>query len=697
MPDTLHFRVEDRVAVLSIDNPPVNALSQEVCAALIAAVDRAVGDPGVDAIVIRAEGRTFPAGADLGELARPSEGPLLPEVLARIEAARKPVVAAIHGAALGSGLELALACHYRLAAEDARLGLPDVTLGLLPAAGGTQRLPRLAGARVALDMMIGGRPIGADAAAEAGILDGVVEGDLDGAAVSFAGSLKEEDLGPRPTCEVRDGFTDPPAYLAAVACERAAVAAGPLEAPRRIVECVEAALVMPFETGLAFERAAFDDLMASPQSAALRHLFFAERRAQHFPEAEMARPRDIRTVGVAGGGAMGAGIAVALLSADLPVTVLERDDGALEVAVARILDALDGAVARGRMSAEEREERIDRLRGALDPAALADCDLVIEAVPEDLTTKQAVLAALDAALPPGAVLATATSGLDVDLLAAGTGRVPDMLGLHFFAPAQVMRLVEVVVGAETAPETVATARALVRRLGKVPVRAEPGDGYIALRVLAACRKAADEMLEDGASVADIDTALRAFGFPLGPYQMVDLTGLVADWTRRRRRAPTLHADDRDVEILDRLCEAGRYGQEAGLGYYAYDLDSATAVEDPEVARIIDLERRRKGISPRRFGPAEITRRCLLAMVNEGARILEAGVAQRPSDIDVAMVHGFAFPRWEGGPMKWADLSGLLMIRKDLLDLAPEDPALWSPAGLLTDLVKNGQTFDSLNG
>ena len=696
MSDRLHFRVEGRVAVLSIDNPPVNALSQDVCAALAAAVDRAVADPGIDAVVIRAEGRTFPAGADLGELARPCGGTPLSELLTRIEAAPKPVVAAIHGAALGSGFELALACHYRLASEDARVGLPDVTLGLLPAAGGTQRLPRLAGARVALDMMIGGRPLGADAAAEAGILDGVVEGDLDGAAVSFAGSLPEEDLGPRPTSEIRDGFLDPPAYLAAVARERTAAAAAPLEAPRRIVECVEAALVMPFDTGLAFERAALEDLIASPQSAALRHLVIAERRAQHFPDTEMVRPRDIRTLGVAGGGAMGSGIAVALLSADLPVTVLERDDASLEMAVARILDALDGAVARGRMSPEQREERIDRLRGALDPAALADCDLVIEAVPEDLPTKQAVLAALDAALPPGALLATATSGLDVDLLAAGTGRAPDVLGLHFFAPAQVMRLVEVVVGAETAPETVATARALVRRLGKVPVRAEPGDGYIALRVLNACRKAADEMLEDGASVAEIDAALRAFGFPLGPYQMADLTGLAADWSRRKRLAPTLEVDTRDVAILDRLCEAGRFGQETGHGYYAYDEDSATAVEDPEVARIIELERRRKGIVPRRFAQPEITRRCLLAMVNEGARILEAGVAQRPSDIDVAMVHGFAFPRWEGGPMKWADLAGLLMIRRDLLDLVPEDPALWSPADLLTDLVRNGRTFDSLN-
>jgi 3-hydroxyacyl-CoA dehydrogenase len=697
MSEKVHYSVAERVALLSIDNPPVNALSHPVRTGLAEGLDRAVADPGVDAIVIRAAGRTFPAGADLTEFGRPPAHPILPDLLARIEACPKPVVAAIHGQALGGGLELALACHYRLAAEDARVGLPEVTLGFVPGAGGTQRVPRLAGALFALDLMLKGRPVTADDAAEAGLLDGVVEGDLESAALSFAQSLKEEDLGPRPTSEVRQGFADPAAYLAAVAEAREDVADTPLMAPRRIVDCVEAALLMPFESGLAYERAAFEDLVASPQSASLRHLFFAERRAARFPGIEGAAPRDLRRLGIVGGGTMGAGITVALLAADCEVTLVERDEGALEAAVARIVDIMDGAVRRGRMGAEDRDRRLDNLRGALDYAALADCDLVVEAVYEDLTAKQAVFAALDAVLPRGAIIATNTSYLDVDLLAAGTSRARDVIGLHFFSPANVMRLLEIVVGAETAPDTVATALALARRLGKIPVRAEVGDGFIANRVLLAYRKAADEMLEDGATVAQVDAAMRAFGFPLGPYQVADLAGLDISWARRKRLAPTRDPAERYVAIGDLLCEAGRYGQKNGRGYYAYQKGSTVAVEAPEVTRIIELERKRKGITPRAFLDGEIARRCLLAMVNEGARLLEEGVAQRPSDIDVAMVYGFAFPRWWGGPMKWADLAGLLLVRQDLITLSREDPALWAPAGLLTELVKNGRLFDSLNG
>ncbi len=697
MSDNVHYSVTERVALLTIDNPPVNALSHPVRAGLAQGLDRAMADPGIDALVILAAGRTFPAGADMSEFGRPPREPRLPDLLARIEAAPKPVVAAIQGSALGGGLELAVACHYRLAAEDARVGLPEVTLGLVPGAGGTQRVPRLAGARFALNFMVRGRPVSADEAAEAGLLDGVVEGDLESAAIAFAQSLKDEDLGPRPTSAVTTGFADPAAYLAAIAEERAAQADSQIDAPRRVIDCVEAALLMPFEAGLAYERAAFEDLVTSPQSAALRHIFFAERRAARFPGLDGARPRELTRLGVVGGGTMGAGITVALLASDCEVTLLERDEGALETAVARIVDMLDGAVRRGRMAAADRDRRLDALRGALDYAALADCDLVVEAVYEDLTAKQSVFAALDGVLRPGAILATNTSYLDIDLLAAGTSRAGDVIGLHFFSPANVMRLLEIVVGAETAPDTVATALHLARRLGKIPVRAEVGDGFIANRLLVAYRKAADEMLEDGASVSEVDAAMRGFGFPLGPYQVADLAGLDISWSRRKRLAPTRDPAERYVAIGDLLCEAGRYGQKNGRGYYAYQTGSTLAVEDPEVTRIVELERKRKGIVPRSFAPGEIARRCLLAMVNEGARALEEGVAQRPSDIDVAMVYGFAFPRWWGGPMKWADLSGLLLIREDLRALAPEDPALWAPAGLLTDLVRNGRTFDSLNG
>jgi len=695
MSGQVHYRVEDRVAVLTIDNPPVNALSRPVRKALVDGVGRALADE-VDAIVIMASGRTFPAGADIAEFGKPPEDPWLPEVCATVESSPKPVVAAIHGNALGGGLELALACHYRLASEEARVGLPEVTLGIVPGAGGTQRAPRLAGAAFALDLMIHGRSISADEAAEAGLLDGVVEGDLEGAALAFAESLEEEDLGPRPTCEATAGFADPSSYMAAVATRRKDLAASPLEAPKRVIDCVEAALLMPFDVGMAYERAAFDDLVSSGQSAALRHMFFAERRAPRFPGLEDVAPYKIGRVGVVGGGTMGTGIALALLNGGFEVRLLERDEGALEDAVARVVDGMEAGVRRGRLSAADRDRRLDRFSGALGYDDLSDCELAIEAVDEDIATKKAVFSTLDRVLAPGAIIATTTSYIDVDLLAAGTKRPANVIGLHFFSPAHVMRLIEIVVGAETAPDVVASALSLAKSLGKIPIRAEVSHGFVANRMLLAYRKAADELLEDGASVAEVDAAMRAFGFRLGPFQAADLAGLDISWEWRRRLAPTRDPGDRYVAIGDLLCEAGRYGQKNGRGYYLYRQGSRVGAEDPEVTRLIALERKRKNIAPRRFGPDEIARRCLLAMVNEGARLLEEGVAQRPSDIDVAMVHGFAFPRWIGGPMQWADREGLLMIREDLKKLVDEDPALWRPADLLSDLIKNGKTFDSLN-
>lgn len=696
MKGQVQYRTEDRVAILTVDNPPVNALSRSVRQGLLEGLERALTDE-VDAIVIMAAGRTFPAGADISEFGRAPEAPLLPEVFSRIEASTKPVVAAIHGNALGGGLELAVACHYRLASEDAKVGLPEVSLGVVPGAGGTQRIPRLAGAAFALELMVHGRPVTADDAAEAGLLDGVVEGDLEGAAVSFAESLREEDLGPRPTCETAVGFSDPAAYMAAVAERRKELARSPLEAPKRIVDCVEAALLMPFDVGMAYERAAFEDLLASSQSAALRHLFFAERRATRFHGLEGAAAHRIGRVGVVGGGTMGTGITLALLLGGYPVRLLERDENALETAAARIVDGIEGAAKRRRIGAADRDRCLDRLSGALGYEDLADCDLVIEAVHEDMGAKRAVFAALDSVLPPEAIIATNTSYIDIDVLAAGTKRPGQVIGLHFFSPAHVMRLLEIVVGARTDPTVVATALALAKSLGKIPIRAEVGDGFVANRLLLAYRKAADELLEDGASIAAIDAAMRDFGFPLGPFQVADLAGLDHAWERRKRLAPTRDPAERDVSIGDLLCEAGRFGQKNGRGYYLYRQGSRVGEEDPEVTRIIELERKRKNISPRSFRSGEIARRCLLAMVGEGARLLEDGVAQRPSDIDVAMVHGFGFPRWKGGPMKWADLEGLLMIREDLKKLVDEDPALWTPPGLLSELIKNGETFDSLNG
>jgi 3-hydroxyacyl-CoA dehydrogenase len=684
-----------QVAVLVIDNPPVNALGHAVRAGLVEHLAAAIADPGVAAIVIRAEGRTFPAGADIREFGKPAQPPLLPDVCDAVEASPKPVIAALHGTALGGGLELALAAHVRIALDGAQLGLPEVSLGLLPGAGGTQRLPRLIGPEAALVMMTGGKPVTAAQAQAMGLIDGVVADDLAGSAVALAATLASEGARPRPTRDRRDGMRDPVGYEAAVATARAAHRSDRLPAARRIVDCVEAALLLPFPQGMAFERTAFLDLLASPESAGLRHAFMAERRAAQMPEAGTA-PRPCERIGVVGAGLMGAGIAHAALTAGLSVTLLDRDEPALARGLERIATLQARAVETGRMTATARDAAWARLNGALDLADLADRDLVVEAVVEDETVKAAVLRGVAAVLRPGAVIATNTSYLDVDRLAEATGRPADVLGLHFFAPAHVMRLLEVVAGRATAPDAVSTGLALARRLGKVAVRSGVCDGFIGNRMLTAYRSAAEFALEDGATPAAVDGALRAFGFALGPFQVADLSGLQIGWARRRRLAPTRDPAARYVAIADRLCEAGRLGQHAGRGWYRYD-DGRTAVEDPEVAAIIAAERAARGIVPRAIGADELRMRCLAALANEGARLLGEGIAQRPSDIDAVWLTGYGFPRWEGGPMHWADRQGLVPLRDALRGWEAEAPGFWTPAPILDDLIRSGRRLADLNG
>ncbi|MFN3642485.1 MAG: 3-hydroxyacyl-CoA dehydrogenase NAD-binding domain-containing protein [Gemmobacter sp.] len=684
------------IAVLVIDHRPVNALGHALRAALAAGMHEALGDPAVRAIVIRAEGRTFPAGADISEFGKPPQAPLLPDLCDAIEASPKPVVAAIHGTALGGGFELALAAHYRIALGSARVGLPEVSLGILPGAGGTQRVPRIAGAQAALDLMTTGKPLAAAAARDLGLIDAVVEDDLPNAALVLARLVLEEGRGPRPTRARRDGMADPAAYEAAIAAARARHAKDRLPAPRRIVDCIEAALLLPFAQGLAFERAAFEDLVVTPEAAGLRHAFFAERRAARFPEAA-AQARPVSHLGVVGAGLMGAGIAYAALSAGLTVTLLDRDQAALGKGLERIATLQERAVAQGRMTEAARSADWARLDGALEAAGLADCDLVIEAVFEDFDVKANVLRSLAAALRPGAVIATNTSYLDVDALAAVTGRPADVLGLHFFSPAHVMRLLEIVVARETAPEAVATGLALGRRLGKVAVRSGVCDGFIGNRMLTAYRQAAEFAVEDGAEPAAVDAAMRGFGFPLGPFEVSDLAGLQIGWARRKRLAPTRDPAHRYVAIADRLCEAGRFGQSAGKGWYDYPAGSRAPLASPEVAAIIAAERRAKGITPRAFTEAELRLRCLAALANEGARILGERIASRPSDVDAVWLFGYGFPRWEGGPMHWADAFGLPKLVETLAACTQEAPELWTPAPLLADLAASGGSFGALGG
>lgn len=690
------YRVDRGVAVITVRNPPVNALSHGVRAGLVAAVERAEADAQVCAIVIKADGRTFPAGADIREFGKPPQAPLLPEVCNRIEAASKPVVAALHGTALGGGFELALAAHYRVAHSTAKVGLPEVTLGLVPGAGGTQRAPRICGAAAALDLMLSGRPISAHEARATGLIDAVARADLYSAAIDYASMVADLGVRLRPSRARREGLMDPVAYEATIASKRQALAGSPLIAPAKIIDCVEAALLLPFDAGLALERAAFQDCMATDQSAALRHVFFAERAAAKVPELDSAETHKIDIAGVVGGGTMGSGIAVSMLDAGLAVVMIERDVDTLKDGVARVKAIYDRALDRGRITSRERDERMGRLLASLDYSDLRGADLVIEAVIEDMGAKVAVFAQLDAVLKPGAILASNTSYLDIDKLAETTSRPSDVLGLHFFAPANIMKLLEIVVGEKTAADVVATGFALAKKLGKVAVRAGVCDGFIGNRILLAYRRAAELMVEDGASPYEIDAAMRTYGFRLGPFQVSDLAGLDIAWAQRKRRAASRDPGARYVAIADKLCERGWFGQKTGRGYYRYPDGQRRGVEDEQVLRLVAAEREEKGIVPRQFRREEIQRRCLAAMANTGAKLIEEGIALRPSDIDVVMIHGYGFPRWRGGPMMAADLAGLLAVQNDLTSFAPDDPGLWTPAPLFGELIRNGQGFGSLN-
>ena len=689
----------DGILVLTIDNPPVNALSADVRRGLADAIQAAQDDASVRAVLLVGAGRNFIAGADIREFGKPPQPPALPDVCNAIEASAKPVVAALHGAALGGGLEIALAAHYRIALPGARLGLPEVNLGLLPGAGGTQRAPRLAGAAAALDLMLSGRHASAEEALSLGLVDRLDSGaDALAAGLAYARELLAQGAAPRRTRDATAALADRAAAQAAIDAARAQVEARArgLFSPAKIIDAVQAALDQPFDAGLRTERALFLQCLDSPQRAGLVHAFFAERETAKAPETRAAQPRPLERLGVVGGGTMGAGIAVAMLDAGLPVVMVEQDDAALARGRARVEQVYDLLIKKGRLDASGKAERMARYRGATSYDALADADLIVEAVFEDMDVKTAVFAALDRVAKPGAVLASNTSYLDIDRIAAATRRPADVLGLHFFSPANIMKLLEVVVGGRSAPDTVATGFELARRLRKVPVRAGVCDGFIANRILAVHRQAAELMMEDGASPYQIDDAVRAFGYPMGPYQMTDLAGGDIGWATRKRRAATRDPQLRYVQIADRLCERGWFGQKTGRGFYLYPDGARTGTPDPEVLAIIDAERQRAGITPRAFDQEEIQRRYLAAMINEAANVVREGIALRPLDVDVAFLYGYGFPRHRGGPMHYADQVGLPRILADIREFAPQDPHFWKPAPLLVELAESGRTFASLN-
>jgi 3-hydroxyacyl-CoA dehydrogenase len=640
---TLH----DGILEIVMANPPVNALGAGVRQGLAKALAEAQDDPAVKAIVIRGGGKMFSGGADITEFGKPPVDPWLPQLVDAIEASAKPVVAAIHGMALGGGLEVALGCHYRIASPKAKLGLPEVSLGLLPGAGGTQRLPRLVGVEAALGMIVSGAPVPASKAAQAGLVDKLAESDdsLAAEAISYARTLDA----PRRTGD-RSVSADP-AVFERFAADNARKIAG-LDAPKACIEAVKAATELSLAEGQEKERVLFLQLVSGDQSKALRHVFFAERAAAKIDGLPKdVQLRQIRKVGVIGAGTMGGGISMNFLSAGIPVTIVEMAQDALDRGTGVVRKNYEATAAKGRLTAEQVENAMGLLSPTLDFGALADCDLIIEAVYENMDVKKEIFARLDGIAKPGAMLASNTSYLSIDEIAAATNRPQDVLGLHFFSPANVMKLVEVVRGAKTAPDALATGMDIARRIGKVPVVAGVCYGFIGNRMLIPRQENANALLLEGATPEQVDRVHTAFGMPMGPFQMADLAGVDIGW----------HRDPNRIESLqDALCAQGRWGQKKQAGFYDYD-GKRRPSSSPVVAKIIDDFRTKAGITPRQISDEEIMVRTLYTMVDEGAKILEEGIAQRASDIDVVWNYGYGWPRHKGGPMFWADMVGLNKI------------------------------------
>ena len=689
------FAVAGGIAELVIWNPPVQALSANVRTGLWNQLDRAVEDNSVQAVLIRADGRTFPAGADIREFGKPPAEPSLPDLCGKIEDSPKIVVAALHGTVLGGGLELALSAHYRIADAGASMGFPEINLGILPGAGGTQRAPRIAGAAPSLELMLSGRPATAMRALGIGLIDRIAEGGLADSARAYTAELLAGGKGVRKTRERKEGIGDAAEFFAACAETEAKLAKkAQIPAARHIIDCVRKAADSTFETGMAFERECFLRCVSSPESKAMRHIFFAERTAAK-PAGDPVKPRDIRSVAVIGGGTMGSGIAASCLQAGLETVLIETDDISLAAAEDRVRAVIGRAVSRGRTEKSAADAQLARFSGHAGMGREIAADLVIEAVFEDLNLKSQVLMNISERLRPGAVFATNTSYLDVNRLAETCGRNPDFLGLHFFAPAHVMRLVEVVPTLWTGRAAESTAFSLVKRLGKTGVRAGAQEGFIGNRMLAAYREAADLMLLDGATPFQIDAAWREFGFAMGIYETQDLSGLDISWSRRKRLAKSRDPDKRYCSLGDALCERGWFGQKSGRGYYLYD--GGGRRENPAVHELLADARRASGSdAAKEFTAQKIQFQILAAMICEGARILEDGGAVRPSDIDVVKVSGYGFPRWKGGPMHYADFTGIDRVRDLVSRLQEAEPKLWSVPDLLRKMAEERILFDSIN-
>ncbi|MCQ6262905.1 3-hydroxyacyl-CoA dehydrogenase NAD-binding domain-containing protein [Alcanivorax sp. MM125-6] len=692
MSDLVSYRLEGDIGVISVNYPPVNALGQGVREGLVACLRQGLDDDQAKALVVIGEGRTFPAGADIREFGKPPQGPALPDVVAEYEASDKLVVAAIHGTALGGGLEVALGCDYRVAVDSAKVGLPEVKLGILPGAGGTQRLPRLIGAQKALEVIVAGNPVKAKDALELGVVDELIGGDLLEGALAFARKLAADNAPLRRIRDLQAKKEDPDLFSnfeKSIARKQRG-----FKAPFHCIKAVQAAVELPFDEGMKRERELFAELLVSPESRAQRHVFFAEREVAKVPGLPKDTPkRDINQVAVIGAGTMGGGIAMNFANAGIPVKILEVKEDALEKGIAVIRKNYENTAKKGRITAQQVEDRMALIQPTLSYDDLSDVDLVIEAVFENMDVKKAVFSELDRVCKPGAILATNTSTLDVNRIAEFTQRPEDVMGMHFFSPANVMKLLENVRGEKTADDVVATVMDLSRRIGKVGVLVGVCHGFVGNRMLHKRQAEAIQLVNEGASPAQVDKVLFDLGFPMGPFAMSDLAGMDVGYRIREelRKEDPDNAPPRNW--TDELVEQGRLGQKTQAGVFDYKEGDRTPVPSSEVDALIAKFREEQGIQAREVSDQEILERCMYVMVNEGAKILEEGIAARPLDVDVIWIYGYGFPVYRGGVLFWADSVGVKTIYDKVSQFHKETGNdVWKPAALLEKLANEGKGF-----
>jgi 3-hydroxyacyl-CoA dehydrogenase len=690
------YRVDGNIAVITFNNPPVNGLGKDLRAGIMDGLHKAQADVNVKAIVLVGGGKNFSGGADIKEFGKPEAmaSPTLHEVIAAIEASPKLVIAAMHGPTMGGGCEVALGCHYRIAAPDTLVALPEVKLGILPGAGGTQRMPRLIGVEAALRLITTGDPVKADKLVPMGFADEMASGEIATAGIAFAKKLVAENS---PLRKVRDMTAKlpegiPAAAFFAAAREQVKKASRGFPAPLKCLDCVEAAATKPFDEGIKVERELFMQLVASSESASLRHAFFAERMASKIPDVPEDTPtREIKSAAIIGAGTMGGGIAMNFVNVGIPVKILEMKQEALDKGMATIKKNYANTVAKGKLKQEDMDKRMSLLTGTLNYDDLKNADIVIEAVFEDMAVKETVFKTLDKVMKPGAILASNTSTLDVDKIANFTSRPQDVIGTHFFSPANVMRLLEVVRGAKTGKDVLATTMKLGKAIKKVSVVSGVCDGFIGNRMIEEYSRQAGFLLEEGALPQQVDKAMNDFGMAMGPFQMGDLAGNDVGWYIRKRRVAERPGEQHYSKIADKICELGRFGQKTGAGWYKYEAGNRAPIPDQIVEDIIVNHRKELDITPRTISDAEIIERLVYALTNTGAKILEEGIALRASDIDLIYLTGYGFPAYRGGPMFYAQTVGLKKVYDRINEFEQKHGKYWKPAPLLKQLAEQGKS------